>query len=67
MKPKEIRDLNEVELASKLDSLKQELFNLRFQQSTGQIENPLRIREVRRNIARLKTIMHERQTKQTQA
>ena len=66
VKPKEIRDMDEVELKTKLQSLKEELFNLRFQQSTGQIENPMRIKEVRKNIARLKTIMHERQTKAQQ-
>jgi large subunit ribosomal protein L29 len=58
--------MDEVELKTKLQSLKEELFNLRFQQSTGQIENPMRIKEVRKNIARLKTIMHERQTKAQQ-
>jgi large subunit ribosomal protein L29 len=65
MQPKEIRDMNDVEILSKLDSFKEELFNLRFQQATGQIQNPLQLREVRRNIARLKTIMNERtRTKQ---
>lgn len=63
MKPKEIREMSDVELKSRLDSLKEELFNLRFQQSTGEIENPIRLREVRHNIARCKTIMHERETK----
>ncbi len=67
MKAKEIRDMDEVEIAQKLDSFKQELFNLRFQQSTGEIENPLRIREVRKNIARIKTIIHERQIKKNRA
>ena len=64
MKHKEIsRDMNDVELQTKLVSLKEELFNLRFQQSTGQIENPIRLREIRRNIARVKTIQRERQVK----
>lgn len=63
VKAKEIREMDDVELKSKLESLKEELFNLRFQQSTGQIENPMRLREVRRNIARCKTILHERQLK----
>jgi len=67
VKAKEIRDMDEVEIAQKLDSFKQELFNLRFQQSTGEIENPLRIREVRKNIARIKTIIHERQIKKNRA
>ena len=61
VKPKEIRDMDDVELKSKLQSLKEEMFNLYFQQSTGQIDNPLRIQECRKNIARCKTIMHERQ------
>jgi large subunit ribosomal protein L29 len=52
--------MDDVELKSRLQSLKEELFNLYFQQSTGQIDNPLRIREVRKSIARCKTIMHER-------
>ena len=60
MKAKEIRDMNDVEIKTKLDSLKQELFNLRFQQTTGQIENPTRLSEVRKDIARLKTIQNEK-------
>ncbi|MDP2859540.1 MAG: 50S ribosomal protein L29 [Bacillota bacterium] len=61
MRAKEIRDMDDVELKSKLQSLKEEMFNLYFQLSTGQIDNPLRIKEVRKSIARCKTIMHERQ------
>ncbi len=61
VKSKEIRDMDDVELKSKLQSLKEELFNLYFQQSTGQIDNPLRVKEVRKSIARCKTIQHERQ------
>ena len=49
------------ELVRKLDDLKEELFNLRFQMATAQLDNPMRIREVRRDIARVKTIMRERQ------
>ena len=49
------------ELAKKLDSLKDELFNLRFQLATGQLENPMRIREIKRNIAKVKTVQRERQ------
>jgi large subunit ribosomal protein L29 len=60
VKAKEIRDMNDVEIKTKLDSLKQELFNLRFQQTTGQIENPTRLSEVRKDIARLKTIQNEK-------
>ena len=51
--------------AQKADDLKQELFNLRFQLATGQLDNPMRIREVRRSIARVKTVLRERELKQT--
>ncbi len=56
MKPNEIRDLTPDEQAEKLKSLKEELFNLRFQHATGQLENPSKIRDVKKNIARIKTI-----------
>jgi large subunit ribosomal protein L29 len=56
MKPNEIRDLTAEEQAEKLKSLKEELFNLRFQHATGQLENPSKIRDVKKNIARIKTI-----------
>ncbi|NBG89007.1 50S ribosomal protein L29 [Isachenkonia alkalipeptolytica] len=59
MKAKEIRDMNETELNKKLSDLKSELFNLRFQLATGQLENPVRIRSVRKDIARIKTVMRE--------
>ncbi len=49
------------ELLRKLDDLKEELFNLRFQMATAQLDNPMRIREVRRDIARVKTILRERE------
>ncbi|MCL5677364.1 MAG: 50S ribosomal protein L29 [Firmicutes bacterium] len=64
MKAKEAHDLSVDELTSKLDSLKDELFKLRFQHATGQLENPARIRDVRRSIARVQTVLHERQLKQ---
>ncbi|WP_103981205.1 50S ribosomal protein L29 [Helcococcus massiliensis] len=60
MKAKEIRKLSDQELDSKLVSLKEELFNLRFQQATGQIENISSIGQVKRDIARVKTIITER-------
>lgn len=63
MKAKEIRDLTAQELTQKLDNLKSELFNLRFQLATGQLENPMRIRQVRKDIARVKTIIRERELK----
>ena len=56
---KEIRALSADEQQEKLQSLKEELFNLRFQQATGQLENPMRIREVKKSIARIKTILQE--------
>ena len=59
MKVKEIRNLSAAELNEKVVSLKEELFNLRFQHATGQLENPKRIREVKKTIARIKTIQRE--------
>ena len=63
MKIKEARDLSAEELNTKLNSLKDELFNLRFQLATGQLENPMRIRDIRRSIARVQTVIKERQLK----
>ena len=60
-RPSELRDLPEEELHSRLDSAKEELFNLRFQLATGQLDNPMRIKEVRHDIARLLTILTERE------
>ncbi len=60
MRPAELRDLPEDELHSRLDSAKEELFNLRFQLATGQLDNPMRIKEVRHNIARIMTVLTER-------
>ncbi len=57
---KEIRDKSNADLEKEIDSLKEELFNLRFQKATGQLENPLRIKEVRKTIARIKTVITER-------
>lgn len=61
MKAKEIRQMSEKELSAKLMDLKSELFNLRFQLATGQLDNPLRINTVRKDIARIKTIVRERE------
>ena len=60
MKVKDFRELNDGELDEKLQELKEELFNLRFQAATGQLENVMRIKEVRRGIARVKTVQRER-------
>ncbi|MBC7335596.1 MAG: 50S ribosomal protein L29 [Clostridia bacterium] len=61
MKAREIRDLSSEELEQKVADWKQELFNLRFQAATGQLDNPMRIREVKRSIARARTILRERE------
>ncbi|MGM9989014.1 MAG: 50S ribosomal protein L29 [Bacillaceae bacterium] len=61
MKTNEIRELTTVEIEQKVKSLKEELFNLRFQLATGQLENTARIREVRKAIARMKTVVRERE------
>lgn len=61
VRTKEIRDLSAEELDAQLKSSKQELFNLRFQLVTGQLDNPMRIKDVKRTIARIKTIMRERE------
>ena len=56
---KELRTSNSQDLKVKLNDLKAELFNLRFQLATGQLENPMRIREVKKSIAQIKTILRE--------
>jgi large subunit ribosomal protein L29 len=61
MKASELREFTSEELGHKLDEFKNELFNLRFQLATGQLENPMRIKEVKKNIARVKTILRERE------
>ena len=61
MKAKEIRQMTDQELSTQLLDLKGELFNLRFQLATGQLDNPMRIKTVRKSIARVKTIIRERE------
>jgi len=61
MKAKDVRNLSSVEIETQINSLKDELFNLRFQLATGQLDNPMRIREVRKDIARAKTVLRERE------
>ena len=63
MKVNEIREMNAEELNQKLASLNEDLFNLRFQLATGQLENPMRIKEVKKTIARIKTIQRENELK----
>jgi large subunit ribosomal protein L29 len=60
MKTKELRQLNEGELLIKEKELGEELFNLRFQHATGQLDNVMRIPQVKRDIARVKTILKEK-------
>jgi large subunit ribosomal protein L29 len=67
MKANKARDLSVKELEQKLVELKGELFNLRFQMATGQLENPIRVRDVRKSIARIKTILRENELKSVQA
>lgn len=62
MKASEIRDLSVAELNEKLDELSQELFNLRFQHAVNQLDNPLRMKAVKKDIARVKTIISEKQS-----
>lgn len=62
MKAKELQELRQSspqDLQAKLDDLKAELFNLRFQLATGQLENPMRIKEVKKSIAQIKTILRQ--------
>ena len=60
MKTKELRTQSEDQMAGQLGELKREQFNLRFQAATGQLEKPSRVREVRRTIARIKTLQGQR-------
>lgn len=61
MKAVEFRNLTTAEIEQKISSYKEELFNLRFQLATGQLDNPTQIRDVRKSIARAKTVLRERE------
>ena len=61
MKAKKVRELTDDELVKKVSDYKGELFNLRFQLATGQLDNPMRIKDVRKNIARCKTVIRLRE------
>ena len=61
MKASEIRELSDKELRDRIQELKEELFNLRFQIVTGHLENNMRLKKVRRSIARIKTVLRERE------
>ena len=60
MRTKEVRELSQNEMRQRILDLRQELFNLRFQAATGRIEKPARLRTIRRDIARLKTVLKEK-------
>ena len=61
MELKKMREMTEVELNTELGKMKKELFNLRFQHVTGQLENPVKMRELKRDIARVKTVIREKE------
>ncbi|MCY0900023.1 MAG: 50S ribosomal protein L29 [Firmicutes bacterium] len=65
MKPNELRQMSREELEAQLKSLKEQLFRLRFQLATQQLENPMRIRQVKKDIARVHTILRERELSQS--
>ena len=64
MKAEELREVADDELLAQVESLKEELFNLRFQFATGQLDNPMRIKQVRHDIARILTVLRERSTEE---
>src|SRR5919198_6617433 len=64
MKVAELRELPDEELLARLESQKEELFNLRFQMATGQLDNPMRIKHVRHDIARILTVLRGRQSEE---
>ncbi len=61
MKVQDIRNIETQELLNKVEEYKKELFSLRFQQATGQLENTARVKEVRKSIAKIKTVIRERE------
>ncbi len=61
MKMEEIRKMSSAEITKKIEEYKEELFNLRFSQATGNLEKPSRIRELRKLVARMKTVLRERE------
>ncbi|MBR0597246.1 50S ribosomal protein L29 [Sinanaerobacter chloroacetimidivorans] len=66
MKIEKMREMTEVELNAEFKKLKNELFNLRFQHVTGQLENPIKMRDIKKEIARVKTIIREKELKKVQ-
>lgn len=67
MKPDKVRELSVEELHGKERELAEQLFRLRFQKAVGQLDNPLKLRETRRDIARVKTVLREKQAAATKA
>jgi large subunit ribosomal protein L29 len=61
MKAVELRELNDIELANRIREFREELFNLRFQNATGQLENSTRLNHVKKDIARCETLLRERE------
>ena len=66
MELNKIREMSELELNAELLKMKKDLFNLRFQHVTGQLENPVKLRETKRDIARIKTIIREKELAKVQ-
>ena len=66
MELKKMREMTEVELNAELNNMKKELFNLIFQHVTGQLENPVKLRETKRDIARVKTVIREKELAKVQ-
>ena len=67
MELKKIREMTDLELNAELAKMKKDLFNLRFQHVTGQLENPIKMRDTKRDIARVKTIIREKELKQAKS
>ena len=67
MELNKMREMTDIELTTELEKMKKELFNMSFQHVTGQLENPVKMREVKRNIARVKTIIREKELEKVQA
>ena len=66
MEMRKMREMTEAELTTEVKKLKQELFNLRFQHVTGQLENPIKMRDIKKDIARVKTVLRENELKRTE-
>ena len=67
MKPEDIRELGDADIEERIEEMEEELFRLRFRSATQLLENPMLVRTLRRDIARMKTILHERTLEQAEA